>query len=43
MKFIIKYALEREEVVNVSSFNVASNIAKEGKREGENIVSVRSR
>lgn len=43
MKFVIKYALEREEVVDASSFNVASDMAKEGKREGEIIVSVRTR
>lgn len=43
MKWTIKYAKERTEEVNVDNFNAASERAKEGKREGEIIVSVRSR
>ena len=43
MKFIVKYAKERIEEINVSNFNEASEMAKEGKKKGEVIVSVRSR
>lgn len=43
MKYIIIYAKERIEVVNSNNFNEASELAKEGKKEGEIIVSVRSR
>ena len=42
MKYVIKYAVEREVVVEASNFNKASEKAKESKREGEIIVSVRS-
>ena len=43
MKFEVKYAKERVEEVNVKNFNEASELAKDGKKEGEVIVSVRSR
>ena len=43
MKFEIKYSIERIEVVEASNFNVASEKAKEGRKKGEVIVSVRSR
>ena len=43
MNFTIKYAKERIEVINVRNFNEASDLAKDGKKEGEVIVSVRSR
>ena len=43
MKFEIRYSIERIEVVEVDNFNEASELAKEGKREGEVIVSIRSR
>ena len=43
MKFIVKYAKERIEEINVKNFNEASYLAKEGRKEGEVIVSVRSR
>ena len=43
MKWVIKYCIERVEVVEASNFNLASEMAKEGRRKGEVIVSVRSR
>lgn len=43
MKYYITYAKERVEEVEVLNFNEASERAKHGKREGEVIVSVRSR
>lgn len=43
MKFYIKYAKERVEEVDCTNFNVASELAKEGRKKGEVIVSVRSR
>ena len=43
MKFEVKYAKERVEEINVSNFNEAFDRAKEGKKEGEVVVSVRSR
>ena len=43
MKWIFKYAKERTKEVEASNFNVASEMAKEGREPGEVIVSVRSR
>ena len=43
MKMVIKYALEREEEVKVDNINEAFIIANRNKKEGEVIVSVRSR
>ena len=43
MKFEVKYAKERTEVVEVNNFNEAFDRAKEGKKKGEIIVSVMSR
>lgn len=43
MKYYITYAKERVEEVEVGDFNEASEKAKDGKRKGEVIVSIRSR
>lgn len=43
MRIVIKYALEREEEVNVDNINEAFIIADRNKKEEEVIVSVRSR
>lgn len=43
MKYYITYARERIEEVEASNFNEASEKAKEGRKKGEVIVSVRSR
>ena len=43
MKYYITYAKERVEEVDADNFNVASEKAKEGRKNGEVIVSVRSR
>ena len=42
MKFVIKYAVERIEEVNVENINIAIMIANRNKKEGEVIVSIRS-
>lgn len=43
MRWIIKYAKERVEEVIAENFNEASDKAKQGKKEDEIIVSVRTR
>lgn len=42
MKFVIKYAVERIEEINVDNINIAIMTANMNKREGEVIVSIRS-
>ena len=43
MKYIVKYCVERVEEVTAENFNEASERAKQGKKEDELIVSVRTR
>ena len=42
MKFVIKYAVDRIEEVNVDNINIAIMIANRNKRKEEVIVSIRS-
>ena len=43
MKYVVKYAIERELEINVNNFNEAYDIADENKKKDEVIVSIRIR